>query len=79
MFTSLIIVPVFLVLDRKARQPGFFLIAFLLLYVPERFLLDFLRLADTWYAVLTPAQCAGAMVFLVALSFGMCSGFQHKK
>ena len=79
LFTSLIIVPAFLVLDRKPRQPGFFAIAFLLLYVPARFLLDFLRLADARYAGLTPAQYAGAVVFLVALYFGMRGGSPLKK
>ena len=59
LFTGLIIVPVFLVLNRKPRQPGFFLITFLLLYIPGRFLLDFLRLGDARYAGLTPAQYAG--------------------
>jgi phosphatidylglycerol---prolipoprotein diacylglyceryl transferase len=74
LFTSLIIVPLFLVLGRKPRQPGFYLIAFFLLYIPVRFLLDFLRLADARYAGLTPAQYIGAAVLVVALSFRMRSG-----
>ena len=66
LFTGLVIVPAFLVLNRKSRPPGFYLIAFLLLYVPARFLLDFLRLADARYAGLTPGQYAGTAVFLAA-------------
>lgn len=79
LFTALIIVPVFLVLNRKPRQPGFFLITFLLLYVPGRFLLDFLRLADARYAGLTPAQYAGAVMFFVALYFRVRGGYHLKK
>ena len=43
LYTLLVIVPVFLVLDRKPRPTGFFPIAFVLLYLPVRFLLD-----STW-------------------------------
>ena len=74
LFTGLIIVPVFLILDRKPRQPGFFLITFLLLYVPGRFLLDFLRLGDARYAGMTPAQYAGGAIFLAALYFASRGG-----
>jgi phosphatidylglycerol---prolipoprotein diacylglyceryl transferase len=75
LYTLLIIVPAFLVLDRKPRQPGFFSIAFLLLYIPARFLLDFLRLADARYAGLTPGQYAGAAIFLAVSSFAVRGGF----
>jgi phosphatidylglycerol---prolipoprotein diacylglyceryl transferase len=78
LFTGLIIVPAFLVLNRKPRRPGFFLIAFLLLYVPGRFLLDFLRLGDTRYAGLTPAQYAGGVIFLAALYFASRGGVLSK-
>jgi prolipoprotein diacylglyceryltransferase len=57
------------VLDRKPRPPGFFLIAFPLLYVPVRFFLDFLRIGDARYLGLTPAQYAGIAVFLAAVYF----------
>jgi prolipoprotein diacylglyceryltransferase len=60
-------VPAFLLLDRKPRPPGFFLIAFPLLYVPARFFLDFLRIGDVRYHGLTPAQYAGMAVFLAAV------------
>ena len=67
LYMSLVISPVFLLLDRKSRPPGFFVIAFLLMYVPARFLLDFLRLVDARYGGLTPGQYAGAVVFAAAL------------
>ena len=60
-------VPTFLVLGRKPRPPAFFLAAFPLLYVPARFFLDFLRIADVRYFGLTPGQYAGIPVFLAAL------------
>jgi len=59
LYTLFVMVPAFLLLDRKARQPGFYAIAFLFLYVPARFALDFLRIADVRYFGLTPAQYAG--------------------
>lgn len=62
-----LMVPAFLVLDRKPRPPAFFLIAFPLLYVPARFFLDFLRIGDARYFGLTPAQYAGIAVFLAAV------------
>ena len=64
-----LMVPAFLALDRKPRPPGFFLVAFLLLYVPVRFFLDFLRISDVRYFGLTPGQYAGIAVFLAALFF----------
>ena len=64
-----LMIPVFLVLDRKPRPPAFFLIAFPLFYVPARFLLDFLRISDARYFGLTPGQYAGIAVFLAAVYF----------
>jgi len=66
LYTLLVIVPVFLVLDRKPRPTGFFPIAFVLLYLPVRFLLDFLRLSDARYWGLTFAQYASIAGFAVA-------------
>ncbi len=43
------------------------LVVFLLLYVPARFGLDFLRLSDVRYFGLTPGQYAGLAVFVAAL------------
>jgi phosphatidylglycerol:prolipoprotein diacylglycerol transferase len=67
LYMACLMVPAFLVLDRKPRPPGFFLIAFPLLYVPARFFLDFLRIGDVRYHGLTPAQYAGMAVFLAAV------------
>ncbi len=67
LYMSCIMVPAFLVLDRKPRPPAFFLIAFLLLYVPARFFLDFLRIGDVRYNGLTPGQYAGIAAFLAAV------------
>jgi phosphatidylglycerol:prolipoprotein diacylglycerol transferase len=71
LYTLCLMVPAFLALDRKPRLPGFFLIAFLLLYVPARFFLDFLRIGDARYLGLTPGQYAGIAVFLAAIFFAV--------
>jgi phosphatidylglycerol:prolipoprotein diacylglycerol transferase len=69
LYTACLMVPAFLLLDRKPRPPGFFLIAFPLIYVPARFFLDFLRISDARYIGLTPGQYAGIAVFLAAVFF----------
>ena len=66
LFLAAIVVPALLVLDRRPRRPGFFLAAFIVLYMPVRFLFDFLRVSDVRYARLTPAQWA-ALAVLAAL------------
>lgn len=66
LYTLFVVVPAFLVLDRKARRPGFYALAFLSLYIPARFALDFLRIADARYLGLTPAQHAGIAVLAAA-------------
>jgi phosphatidylglycerol:prolipoprotein diacylglycerol transferase len=67
LYMSCLMVPAFLALDRKPRPAGFFLAAFPLLYVPARFLLDFLRIGDVRYFGLTPGQYAGIAVFLASV------------
>jgi len=69
LYMASLMVPAFVLLDRKPRPPGFFLVAFLLLYVPARFFLDFLRISDARYFGLTPGQYAGIAVFLAAILF----------
>ena len=64
---AFLMVPAFLVLDRKPRPTPFFLVVFPLFYVPARFFLDFLRIGDARYFGLTPAQYAGIAVFLAAV------------
>ncbi len=56
-----------LVVDRKPRHPGTFFVLFMLLYLPVRFGLDFLRVADARYSGLTPAQWAAVPLFLIAV------------
>jgi phosphatidylglycerol:prolipoprotein diacylglycerol transferase len=50
------IVIAFLALGRRPRFPGYFLGLFIVLYVPFRFLADFLRKVDVRYFGLTPGQ-----------------------
>jgi phosphatidylglycerol---prolipoprotein diacylglyceryl transferase len=66
LYLTVFVVPAVLLLDRRPRRPGTFLAAFVLLYMPARFLLDFLRVADARYAGLTPAQWV-ALATLAAL------------
>lgn len=63
-YLAVVLVPVMLLLGRRERAPGFFLGAFMLLYMPVRFGLDFLRVADVRYAGLTPAQWVALVVLL---------------
>jgi phosphatidylglycerol:prolipoprotein diacylglycerol transferase len=56
-FWSMLVVPLFLLLDRKPRPHGFFVGMIAVLYAPVRFGLDFLREADrTWAGGLTAAH-----------------------
>ena len=68
LFLLLVVVPAFMVLDRRRRPPGFYVIAFASVYLPVRFCLDMLRVADVRYSGLTPAQWVAALV-LVLLPF----------
>jgi len=53
---SMVVVPLFLWLDRKPRPYGFYLGWICVLYAPVRFGLDFLRQADKTYDGLTPGH-----------------------
>lgn len=66
LYLGLIVVPVTLLLSRRPRAHGYFLGAFVVMYMPARFLLDFLRVSDVHYAGLTPAQWV-AMLAMAAL------------
>jgi phosphatidylglycerol:prolipoprotein diacylglycerol transferase len=61
----LLIVPLFAFWSRRQRPAGFYLVAFAALYLPVRFLLDTLRIADARYLGLTPAQWIAAVVLLL--------------
>ena len=67
-FLALVLVPLFAILGRRPRPTGFFLTAFAALYLPVRFSLDTLRVADVRYLGLTPAQWVAALIF-AALPF----------
>ena len=67
LYLVLVVVPTFTLLDRRRRPAGFFVVLFLLLYLPVRFGLDFLRVADARYWGLTPAQYVAAVALL-----GLC-------
>ena len=71
LYLALVVVPLILLLERRERRrgmprPGIFLAGFIALYMPVRFMLDFLRVSDVRYAGLTPAQWV-ALVALAAL------------
>jgi phosphatidylglycerol:prolipoprotein diacylglycerol transferase len=76
LYTVVVMIPLFLALDRKPRPSGFFVVAFPLVYVPARFMLDYLRLSDARYSGFTPGQYAGALVFLAALFLAVRGGFR---
>ncbi len=68
-----VIAVLFLVLGRKARAPGFFVMLWCLLYAPVRFGFDFLRntdlaSADTRWSGLTPAQWGCIVMFGIGVA-----------
>lgn len=65
LYLGLVIVPVTLWLGRRARPTGTFVASFVLLYMPVRFALDFLRVSDVRYAGLTPAQWVALIAVLL--------------
>ena len=67
LYLGLVVVPAMLFLSRRSRPNGFFLGAFVLLYMPARFALDFLRVSDVRYAGLTPAQWVAASALMILL------------
>jgi len=74
LFLALVIVPLFQLWQRRNRPGGFYLIAFPLLYLPVRFGLDFLRIADVRYVGLTPAQWVAGLTMLLLSIFAMMRG-----
>jgi len=67
LYLVLVLVPVVLLVDRRRRgalSSGTFLGVFILLYMPVRFGLDFLRVSDARYGGLTPAQWLAALLLL---------------
>jgi len=70
-FLSFVIVPLFVWWDRSRRPVGFYLMAFAALYLPVRFGLDMLRIADARYLALTPAQWAAAFIMAAVPFFAL--------
>ncbi len=68
LYLTLVVVPLFHYWDRQRRPVGFFLVAFAAIYLPVRFSLDMLRIADVRYLGLTPAQWVAATL-LTAVPF----------
>lgn len=58
LYLALIATPVMVMVGRRVRPAGTFFLLFVALYMPARFLFDFLRVSDAHYAGLTPAQWA---------------------
>jgi phosphatidylglycerol:prolipoprotein diacylglycerol transferase len=66
LYLALVVVPVILVRGRKpVAQPAQLLTTFVVLYMPVRFALDFLRVSDLRYAGFTPAQWAALAAIAV--------------
>jgi phosphatidylglycerol:prolipoprotein diacylglycerol transferase len=70
LYLAAFVVPVIVRLRRDTdagggARPGTFVLTFLLLYLPGRFLFDFLRVSDVRYLALTPAQWTSALALLV--------------
>jgi len=65
LFLALVVVPLFAFWNRHRRPSGFYLVAFAALYLPVRFCLDMLRVADARYVGLTPAQWVAALIMAV--------------
>lgn len=70
LYLATVVVPAVLLVNRRQRgnlPTGKFAALFILLYLPVRFALDFLRVGDARYAGLTPAQWV-ALTLLAALA-----------
>jgi phosphatidylglycerol---prolipoprotein diacylglyceryl transferase len=65
--TLVLILPAMLMLHRKRRQPGVYVVTACLLYAPIRFLLDFLRIGESRYWDLTSAQFCSIGLFAATL------------
>lgn len=65
LYLALVVVPAFGYLNRRTRPAGFYIAAFGALYLPVRFALDSLRIADARYVGLTPAQWLAAILLFV--------------
>jgi phosphatidylglycerol---prolipoprotein diacylglyceryl transferase len=62
LYLTFIVVPLFALLNRRTKPAGFYLATFASLYLPVRFCLDMLRVADVRYFGFTPAQWTAAVI-----------------
>lgn len=68
LYLAIVVAPAMVWAARRRLSPGSLLLLFITLYMPARFLLDFLRVSDARYVGFTPAQWA-ALAFLAAVPF----------
>jgi phosphatidylglycerol:prolipoprotein diacylglycerol transferase len=61
LFLAIVVIPAFVMWNRRKRPAGFYLVTLAALYLPVRFGLDLLRVADARYVRLTPAQWVAAL------------------
>ena len=73
LYPTFVMGPAFLVLNGQPWSPGFWVVSFVALYAPARFLLDFLRVPDPTYGGLTPAQW-GIVAVLLGAAVWLASG-----
>jgi phosphatidylglycerol:prolipoprotein diacylglycerol transferase len=66
-FWCLLVIPLFMWLDKKPRPHGFFIAWIALLYAPVRFGLDFLREADATYGGFTPGHYSAFVTLALGL------------
>lgn len=77
LYLGLVVVPITLWLGRVPRRPGTFVASFILLYMPVRFALDYLRVSDAHYAGLTPAQWVALVTLLPLATHVLRRGRSH--
>lgn len=65
---TVVIAALFFAVGRKARASGTFVGLLALVYAPVRFAMDALRIADTRYFGLTPAQYGSALLAVVGIA-----------
>ncbi|MEK7666032.1 MAG: prolipoprotein diacylglyceryl transferase [Patescibacteria group bacterium] len=65
--TSFLLFGIFLFMNKKRVQEGWYLVAFTMWYSLIRFFMDFLRIADTRYFNLTPAQYLSIGLFVIGI------------
>lgn len=65
LYMCAVVLPTMMIVYRRARRPGAMILTFGLVYLPVRFMFDFLRVSDERYVGLTPGQWVAAISFLL--------------